>query len=197
MRSKTALKLVGLLILSTSCSTTGKFVWADDLQLPADNDKGYLISPGDVLGISVWNQDRMSSRARVRADGRISVAFVNDVLAAGRTPADLSRELEEKLKSFILNPVVTVTLEEVRPLSVSVVGEVVRPGTYALETGAGVLQAVASAGGLTDYAHKNSIYVVRQPSSETRIRFRYDSLVQSTGRGAAFKLKAGDVVVVE
>jgi polysaccharide export outer membrane protein len=91
---------------------------------------------------------------------------------------------------------VTVTVEETTPASVSVLGEVTRPGTYPLDPSAGVLQALAAAGGLTEYAGKSSIFVVRR-APPARVRFAFASLVQADSRAASFRLRAGDVVIVE
>ena len=162
----------------------------------------YRIAPGDVLAVRVWNQDSMSdAHARVRDDGKISVPFLQDVDVAGTTPSELSQRLQTKLKTYVVNPVVTITVEEVRALRVSVLGEVSKPGQYALDRGAGVLAALAAAGGLTDYAHRDEIFVLRNTPGEargpTRIRFRYSVLVAGERPAASFRLKPDDVVVVE
>jgi polysaccharide export outer membrane protein len=129
----------------------------------------------------------------------VSLPFLNDVEAAGKTPVQLAGELESGLKSVILNPKVTVAVEESKPptLSISVLGEVARPGLESLEPGAGVAQALAAAGGLTVFAHKDRIYVVRRGARPTRIHFTYAALTRSIGRAPSFRLRTGDVVVVE
>jgi|CXWL01.1.fsa_nt_gi polysaccharide export outer membrane protein len=159
----------------------------------------YIIRPGDTLNIRVFQQEPMSARTRVRTDGKISLPFLNDVTAAGYSPVVLSQQLQTRLKDYINNPVVTISLEEVRPVQVSVLGEVPRPGVYGLETGSGVLQALASAGGFTPFAYKE-VFVLRSENpaeAPKRLRFDYDALTLATGKGPLFKLKAGDVVVVE
>ena len=144
----------------------------------------------------------MSGRARVRTDGKISLPFVNDVEAAGQTPAALARRLQSRLKEFVNNPVVTVSLEEAGPIQVSVLGEVAHPGVFPVQAGANVLQALAAAGGLTPYASRDRIFVLRRspPGGKVplvRIRFTYDKLAHAEGRAAAFRMRDGDVVVVE
>jgi polysaccharide export outer membrane protein len=96
----------------------------------------------------------------------------------------------------VVSPQVTITVEESQPTSVSVLGEVAHPGIYTLDPSAGVLQALAAAGGFTEYASRDSIYLVRRPPSP-RIRFAFSALSQGEGRAAAFRLRAGDVVIVE
>jgi len=175
----------------------GPFVWVDQYTQPDPSAAGYIISPGDSLSVRVWNQDGMSARVRVREDGKISLPFLNDVTAAGYSPNALSAQLQTRLKDFIANPVVTIALEEPRPFSVAVMGEVVRAGSFTVEPNAGVLSVLAAAGGLGEYAHKDRIFVVRSRPSPTRIRFSYDSLTNTTGMAPHFRLMPGDVVVVE
>jgi polysaccharide biosynthesis/export protein len=183
-----------------SCATnSGTFTWVNDYvdpPAPADGG-GYVIQPGDLLQIRVFNQPDMSTRARVREDGKVSVPFLNDVIAAGFTPNALAHELQTRLKDYINAPVVTVSLEEPRPFSVAVMGEVSKPGVYAVPHGAGVLQALAAAGGFTQYASRDRIFVVRDLPQRARIRFNYEELSLAQGKAAAFRLRVGDTVVVE
>jgi polysaccharide export outer membrane protein len=142
----------------------------------------------------------MSARARVRPDGRISLPFLDDVQAAGSTTSALGKRIQAQLKEFVVNPVVTVSLEDLRAISVSVIGEVVRPGQFQFEQGAGVLPALAAAGGMTPFADKDGIYVIRQRKAggdPVRIRFTYQSLTGAQGRASSFRLQGGDVIVVE
>lgn len=185
------------------CRTTGEYFWVESLPAPkAAEDGAYEIGRGDLISIRVWNQENMSVRARVRSDGRISIPFLHDVEVAGQVPADLARRLAVRLKDFVVNPTVTVTVEEVAPLQVSVLGEVARPGVYQLDPAAGVLQALAAAGGMTQWAGSDDIFVVRgnywaDNGNPARIRFRYDALARGEARSSAFRLHPGDVVVVE
>lgn len=184
-----------LLSFLAACSHTGAFVWIEDFPLPAE-PPSYVIAAGDTLNVRVWNQEGMSAHARVRDDGKISLPFLNDVVAEGYTPNVLSSQLQTRLKDFINTPVVTVSLEQRRPVTVSVAGEVIRPGIFILEPGAGVLHALVSAGGLTQYADELRIFVVR-PKPAARIRFTYPSLTRSAGKASSFRLQPGDAIVVE
>jgi polysaccharide export outer membrane protein len=141
----------------------------------------------------------VSARVKVRPDGKISVPLLRDVVAAGVTPAELARQVQEKLAKFIVNPSVTISLEEPRALMISVLGEVAKVGSYPLEQGSGVLEAMAVAGGPNQYATLDRIMVIRrEPSGErVRIRFDYDALTQLRGAAATFRLQNGDVIVVE
>jgi polysaccharide export outer membrane protein len=186
------------LLLLCACAHAGASVSvADYAKVDPPPSAPYVIQEGDLLRVQVWNQEAMSTRTRVRSDGRISVPFLKDVAVAGKTPTDLAGELEGLFKEYVNRPVVYVVVEESRPATVSVLGEVARPGIYPIDGEAGVAQALAAGGGLTAFAHKSRIYVLRTGSPRARIRFTYDELVQATGAAAAFRLRAGDVVVVE
>ncbi len=190
---------VGLLLLLGACATgNGSYVWVNDYKDPPPPPQpGYVIEPGDVIQIRVFNQPDMSTRAKVREDGKVSVPFLNDVTVAGVDPNTLAKQLQAKLKEFINAPVVTVSLEEARPFSVAVMGELVKPGLYPVPHGAGVLQALAAAGGFNQYASRDRIYVVRDAPDRARIRFTYEQLTQPESKAAMFRLRPGDVVVVE
>lgn len=185
-----------------ACATTKGALEVDQVAEAPDPDPPggeYTIGVGDLLSIQVWEQDKMSMKERVRSDGRISIPFLNDVDAAGKTPVKLAAELETGLKTIIKVPKVTVSVEESKPrtLGVSVLGEVTKPGIQTLAPGAGVAQALASAGGLTTFAHKDRIFVVRGGLPPTRIHFTFAALTGNVGRASSFRLRNGDVVVVE
>lgn len=193
--------LLAALVLLSACYQPGRFVWVDDYrESQVQQDESYLIRKGDVLTVNVWNQRDISARIRVRDDGRISLPLLNDVDAAGQTPAALARAMEQKLKDLVANPVVTVIVDEAQPIKIAVLGEVRNPGKKLLESGSGLLQALSEAGGFTDYARDDAVYVLRkEPGYPTpvRIRFTYAALTRNEGTASAFRLKTGDVVVVE
>ena len=178
--------------------STAPFVWIDEWSAPAPAATGeYVVGIGDLLNVLVWDQDKMSARVRVRSDGRVSLPFLDDVPAAGFTPVSLARRLEERLKSVIVTPQVTVVVEESKPLSVSVLGQVEKPGLYSLDPGAGIAQALAAAGGLKDFARKDRIFLLRTDDETVRIRMTYADVTTKTGRTSALRVRTGDVVVVE
>lgn len=192
-------KLLFALVLGAStggCASTGPYVWAQDLPPDGAHDE-YLIVAGDMLSVRVFNQDAMSTHARVRSDGKIAVPMLGDVAVRGTSPSAVSKDLETRLKEYIVSPRVTVTVEESQPTAVSVLGEVSRPGNYTVDTSSGVLSALAAAGGFTSFASRDSIFVVRNTPRPVRIRFTFASLIQADSRAAAFHLRRGDVVVVE
>jgi polysaccharide export outer membrane protein len=187
--------------LAVGCASIGDYVWVE-ASVPARRrgNLDFVIASGDVLGVRVSGQEALTTRALVRADGKISLPLVNDQLAAGLTPATLALLLNAEFKTFINNPVVTVQLEERHPDRVAVVGAVTAPGTFQLTPGAGVLQAIALAGGITPFAHRDRIFVLRSDGDARpplRIRFRYQALLEADPASASLDLQDGDVVVVE
>jgi polysaccharide export outer membrane protein len=179
------------------CADLGHYVWANDLpDAPVPPAGKFVLAPGDAIYVRVFNQDTLSGRLRIRPDGRITIPFINDVPAAGATTVELAQTLQVMLRDFINKPVVTVTLDEVGTAQISVLGEVARPGVYAVERGQGVLRALASAGGLTEFAHKDRIFVMRANPGE-RIRFSFQSLATPGTKSASFRLQNNDVVVVQ
>lgn len=186
----------------SGCGPAGAYTWVDNLpasEFSATSAGGYVIETGDLLNIRVYNQDAMSTRARVRSDGKISIPLIGDVDVRGRKPTVVAKDLEDRMKSLIVTPAVIVAVEEVQPLRVSVIGEVSRPGAYVLEAGAGVLQALAMSGGLSEFADADRIFVLRTAPGGAlwRVRFTYADLTQGIGKGATFSLRSGDVVVAE
>jgi len=199
MSPSRSLAAMAALALLGACATGGGVsIPINEYQDPPPPPQtGYVIQTGDILQVRVFNQPDMSARVRVREDGKVSIPFLNDVTAVGLTPNALAQQIQTRLKEFINAPVVTISLEETRPFSISVIGEVTKAGVYALPPGAGVLQALAAAGGLTQYASKDRIFVVRDAPTRARIRFEFEQLTQAEGKAATFRLRLGDIVVVE
>jgi polysaccharide export outer membrane protein len=191
-----ALALTWLVVGAWACGSSGPYVWVADLQADPAAGTDYVIESGDVLGVRVFNQEAMSTKARVRTDGKISVPFAGDVQVSGKSPVAVARELEARLKSYVVTPSVTVTVDEFQSPSIAVIGEVAHPGVYNIDSAAGVLRALALAGGMTDYASHSNIYVLRR-AAQQRIRFSYHALTDNEPRAAAFRLHAGDTIVVE
>lgn len=193
---------VATALAMTGCAhNPGQFVWVDQLAAPdiAPASAAYVAGPGDLLSVQVFNHPEMSGRTRVRDDGKLSIPLLGDVAALGRSPAELARDMATQLeaRNLAVATRVTVLLEERAPLRVSVLGEVARPGFYPVESGAGLAEALASAGGFTEFAHRDRVYVVRRTPTPVRVRFNYADLVHANGRAADFRLRPGDVVVVE
>ena len=196
-RNATLAALVGCMSLSlVACGGTGPYVWVDSLPTSASGGGDVLIADGDVLNVRVFNQEPLSTKERVRNDGRISIPVIGEITARNKRPAQLAAEIQDRLKDIVKVPSVIVTFEAGTELKVSVVGEVRNSGVFQIEPGSNVLHALAAAGGLTDYADGDKVFVVRK-SLPQRVRFRYADLRSADPKSIAFPLLAGDVVVVE
>jgi polysaccharide export outer membrane protein len=194
--ARNALVAVVIAMSLVACGGTGPYVWVDSLPSSASGGGDVVIAEGDTLNIRVFNQEPLSTKERVRADGRISIPVIGEVAARGKRPAQLAAEIQDRLKDIVKVPSVMVSFEAGAELKVSVVGEVRNSGVFPLDHGANVLHALAAAGGLTDYADGDKVFVVRK-SLPQRVRFRYADLRSADPKSIAFQLAAGDVVVVE
>ena len=161
----------------------------------------YVVGPEDVLDIAVWNNPDITRTVPVRPDGLISLPLLNDVHAAGLTPMQLRDALARLLASYIPNPTISVIVREVHSFKVTVIGEVKTPGRYELKSRATVLDVLAIAGGLSEFAARSRIVVLRQESGATReIPFAFDKLATRGGGKAGgqenFCVQPGDIIVV-
>jgi polysaccharide export outer membrane protein len=187
-----------LLGLLAGCSGPGQFVWFSDLP-PADllPPHDFVIHIGDTVSVRVLGREEMTVKQRVRSDGRIVIPLIGEIDAQGKRPASLRSEMEARLKDFIVSPSVILNVDEVQPMTIVLLGEVNRPGAYPLEPYTGIAHALAVGGGLTDYARRDRIFVVRHDPTPKRIRFTYEAVSQDEANAAAFPLRPGDVIVVE
>ena len=190
-----------IVLLNAGCSSAiGPFVWANDFvtQSPGSASGAFTVGVGDLVSVQVFDNDKLSVRGRVRADGMLSVPLLNDVPVAGRTPQEVGADVAKRLRdqNLVLNPRVNVAVEDVPAVKISVIGSVAKPGNYAVDQGSGVAEALAGAGGLTDFAHKDRIFVVRKLPTAVRIRFTFQSLTD-TGAASRFRMQQGDIIVVE
>ena len=165
----------------------------------APPDYEYVIGPADVLEVAVWQNALVSRTVPVRPDGKISLPVINDVQAAGLTPVQLQSVLIKALASYIQAPEVSVIVREVHSFNISVIGHVKTPGRHELTSRVTVLEALALAGGLTEYADRGQIVILRRAGATTRqIPFAYDKV--TTGNGSKgqpnFFLQPDDIILV-
>jgi polysaccharide biosynthesis/export protein len=163
----------------------------------ADPLEEYRIGPEDTLLVSVWKNDAISKTVPVRPDGMVSLPLVHDVRAAGLTPLELRDMLAKKLAEYIPNPEVSVIVTEVRSFKVSVIGEVAKPARYELKSRTTVLDVLALAGGLNEFAARTRIVILRTDGKVMRrISFNYNKVISAGGERDNLYLQPGDVVVV-
>lgn len=160
-----------------------------------DSFQQYRIGEQDVLVITVWREPELSATVMVRPDGKITLPLVNDVDAGGLTTDELKNLLTEKLRPFVNVPQVTVAVREINSRKVFVIGQVGREGSYRINSTSTVLQVIAEAGGLRDFANRKGIYVLRhQNGSQVKLSFNYDKVIR--GKDDNIQLRPGDTIVV-
>jgi polysaccharide biosynthesis/export protein len=163
--------------------------------LDAKVPDGFVIGPDDVLSIVFWRDKEMSTQVTVRPDGKISLPLLNEVQAAGLTPADLRTHLAAESKRFFENPNVTVVVNQINSRKVFITGQVAKPGPYVLTAPTTVLQLISMAGGLKDFADSKNIIIVRQENGRTSsYPFNYKEISRNLRQN--IELKPGDTVVV-
>jgi polysaccharide export outer membrane protein len=163
----------------------------------AAQDSNYVIGPQDVLAINVWKEPELTASVPVRSDGKISMPLLNDVQAAGLTPMQLMAQITAGLKKFVTDPQVTVTVTQMNSQRIYLMGEVLRPGAYALLPGATVLQALSGSGGFTQFANTKNIYVLRVVNGKKeKYPFNYKAVISGKSTGQDIVLQAGDTIVV-
>lgn len=160
----------------------------------------YVIGPLDNLNIFVWRHPELSETVPVRPDGRISVPLIEDMTATGKTPTQLGTDLENELKKYVQDPVVTVIVTGFNgpyDRQVRVIGEAAHPQAIPYRDNMSLLDAMIAVGGLTQYAAGNSSSVVRRVNGkETEFRVRLSDLVQYGDIRANATLLPGDVIII-
>lgn len=170
---------------------------ASKSELAAIRPQKYLVGEADVLNINVWKEPEITQTVVVRTDGYISLPLVNEVKVSGMTPVQIQDLIANKLQTYLTNPQVTVTVTEIRSKRAYITGEVARPGGYSLNTETTVLQLIAQAGGLTAFARRDDITVLRlENGKQQRLPFHYKEVVQGKKSDQNITLQPGDTVVV-
>ena len=159
--------------------------------------ESYVIGPEDVLSIHVWKEEALSRTVPVRMDGKISLPLIDDIQAAGYTARQLKEVLTKRLKEFIDNPNVSVTVAEANSYKIYVSGQVRTPGVYRLRNETTILQIIPMAGGFTDWANQKKILIIRkEDGKEKRITVNYKKILKGDTPESNIILKAGDTIIV-
>ncbi len=197
-------------ILIVACGSAPKKAQPDEASANADAGTelsayaeqmraAYQIQPGDKLAISVYGEEDLQKEVVVRPDGGITFPLVGDLQAGGRSVAQLQQDIAAGLTRYISEPEVSVTVQEVVGNKVFVLGQVKNPGEYVLTGGTSVLQALSMAGGITAFANRSKIKVIRRDKvtgQETVIPFDYGKVMRGKGLDKNIVLMSGDTVIV-
>jgi polysaccharide export outer membrane protein len=156
----------------------------------------YVIGVEDQIAVAVWNEPELTRSQTVRPDWKITVALLGDIQAAGRTPRQLDDQITESLKKWVNDPEVTVVVEAINSFKVFMIGEFGGQGELILKRRTRILEAIAMKGGLTPYADKSNIQVVREENGrETRLRIDYKKLLSGDRPDLNIYLRPGDVLI--
>lgn len=164
-------------------------------EIATDSDQ-YIIGPEDVLNIFVWREEALSRTVPVRMDGKISLPLVDDIQAAELTPLQLKAVIINKLRGFIDNPTVSVTVMEANSFKIYVSGEVKTPGVVRLRSDTTLVQLMTMIGGFTDWANRKKILIIRkEKGTEKRIIANYQRIID--GKEPDVIVKRGDLIIVK
>jgi len=158
----------------------------------------YVIGPDDVLSIVFWKDKDLSAEVTVRPDGKVSLPLLNDIQAQGRTPDELRDALKQAAQAFVEDPNPTVMVKEIKSRRVFITGQVEKPGPYPLTGETTVLQLIAMAGGIREFADGSNITIIRKgENGRTEILpFNYRDVLKRKNLTQNVQLKPGDTVVV-
>lgn len=174
----------------------GSGVTPKKLETQPSSDE-YVIGEQDVLTITVWRERELSGLVVVRPDGKITLPLVDEIKVVGLTPGQLRVLLVEKLKPFVTVPQVTVAVSQINSRKVYLIGEAAKTGTFAINSSTTILQLLAEAGGVKDFAKRKDIYVLRnQQGKQVRFRFNYDQVVRGKNSQQNILLEPGDTIIV-
>lgn len=158
---------------------------------------GYVIGADDLLSVVFWKDKDMSAEARVRPDGRIALPLINEVQAAGLTPEELQKKITEESRKYMEDASITIVVREINSRRVFITGEVAKPGPYALTSPITVMQLIAVAGGLRDYADSKNITIMRTDGGkQLSLKFNYKEVASGKKLNQNIELQPGDTVVV-
>lgn len=156
----------------------------------------YQIVREDVIAVDVWKDPSLSAKVPVRPDGKVSLPMIGELVAEGRTANDLKREITERLKAYVEQPVVNVAVSEINGARFYVFGEVAHPGAFPVRGAVTVIQALAMAGGPTEFANPRRVIVIRPGRDGKEHRYKVDARDVLAGNARAMSLAPGDTVYV-
>jgi len=160
-------------------------------------EAGYTVKPGDVLSISVWKEEALQGDVLVTPDGAFAFPLVGQIDARNKTVTDIQTLMRERLAKYISDPVVTVSVKEIRGNKIYVIGQVNKPGEFIVNPRVDVMQALSMAGGTTPFASLGNIIILRREAGKQQsLRFDFTSVAKGKDLAQNIDLLSGDVVVV-
>ena len=198
-----ALRALRMIIALATVAAAGGCSWTSKYEPAPRNaasaDYSYLIGPGDTISITVWRNPELSMSVPVRPDGKISTPLVPELVAMGKDPKTLARDIEQALAKYIRDPVVTVIVTNIVGSSseqIRVVGEATKPQTLPYKHQMTLLDVMISVGGLTDFADGNAATILRTSEANKQYSVRLRDLVRRGDESANVEMKPGDVLII-
>ena len=180
---KTSRLLAGITLALLSCVSSAQ--------------EPYRLNPGDILRISVWNEDALQQEVMVLPDGSISFPLVGILQVANRTPEQIQQEIKKKLSRLIPDPEINLTVSAVEGNNIFIIGKVIRPGRFPMNRPTDVVQALSLAGGFTPYAKTEDIQILRRTGKKQKvINFDYSKIAEGKALESNILLQSGDTIVV-
>jgi len=197
LRHGPLLTVLALLAACAGSSGTGALPTADQSLTPSAE---YIIGPGDVLQVYVWDKPELTVEVPVRPDGMITIPLVEDMVAVSKTPTQLARDVETKLAEYVRTPQVNIIVKDFRGTYVKqirVVGQAVSPQSLSYQSGMTVLDVMIEVGGLTEFAAGNRAKVIRWVNGEQQeIRVRLKDLISDGEINENIEMRPGDVLII-
>ena len=196
--------LLVIIVLFPGCGATSQAIPADTMQVgPAGNSIDsdfYRIGPGDVLEVFVWRNPEISSTVPVRPDGKVSTPLVEDMVAVGKTPTELARDMEDILSKYIKTPSVNVIVKQFQGTfseQVRVVGQAVSPRAVQYREGMTLLDLMIAVGGLSQFAAGNRAKLVRTiEGSPVEYEVRLSDLLNKGDISQNLEIQPGDILII-
>jgi polysaccharide biosynthesis/export protein len=197
MRAQVLIIALALLVIPAARAQQPRVGPAAPPTAEAATDPTYVIGPDDVLAILFWRDKDTSAEVKVRPDGQITLPLMNDIQAAGLTPDQLRAEVQKAAERYFEEPNVSVVVQQVNSRKVYITGNVGQPGPYPLTSRTTVLQLIATAGGLANFAKRDRIVVMRTEKGQTQsFKFNYKDVSQGKNLAQNIELRPGDTVIV-
>src|SRR5262245_25012898 len=196
------MRLITVLTIFTTTLCLAQSPPAQKTAMPSDakafGDTEYRLGPEDVIHVFVYKEAELSTEVVVRPDGKVSLPLIGELVASGKTTVQLQGELKQNLSQYVTDPIVNVIVKEVNSAKVSVLGEVKNPGMYKILNKATILDAIALAGGFTEYAKRDKVTLIRNgPTGESqRYTLNIDELIKKS-RSDLFYVFPHDKIYVQ
>lgn len=196
MRERILFGALFLVLASTGCTKIGLLVPAPKLVGQVGSPE-YKLGEYDVLAVKVWQNEQLSAEVVVRPDGNISLPLIGEIYVLGKTPKEVEQEALERLRRYVQNPTLTIVIKEIKSVAFFILGNIKNPGRYPIYKSLDIVQCVALAGGLTDFADAEHVFIQRRLGGKlVRYQFSYRAYLEGSNVDDDFIIRNGDTIIV-